>query len=69
MHIYMHKAVNVAPKDNNPYAWWSYGLEVMETGTSMVLDGISFGRVFSKYLIIIPFRRVLVEYLLTIFPV
>ena len=31
---------NVTPKDDNPYAWWSYGLEVMETGTSMVLDGI-----------------------------
>ena len=111
MHIYMHKAVNVAPTDDNPYAWWSYGLEVMETGTFMVLDGIRaqrkgvglmqkaheergenseedktdeevllqvfdyysfssrFGRVFSEYLIITPFRRVLVEYLSTIFRV
>ena len=31
---------HVPPKDDNPYAWWAYGLDVMETGVSLVLDGI-----------------------------
>ena len=31
---------HVPPKDDNPYAWWAYGLDVMETGASIVLDGI-----------------------------
>ena len=31
---------HVPPKDDNSYAWWAYGLDVMETGASIVLDGI-----------------------------
>ena len=31
---------HVPQKDDNPYAWWAYGLDVMETGASIVLDGI-----------------------------
>ena len=31
---------NVEPKDDNPYSWLSYGLDVMETGASLILDGI-----------------------------
>ena len=31
---------HVAPKDDNPYAWWAYGLDVMETRPSLVLHGI-----------------------------
>ena len=35
---------HVPPKDDNPYAWWAYGLDVMETGVSLVLDGIQHQR-------------------------
>ena len=31
---------HVPPKDDNPYACWAYGLDVMETRASLVLDGI-----------------------------
>ena len=31
---------HVAPKDDYPYTWWAYGLDVMETGASLILDGI-----------------------------
>ena len=31
---------HVLPTNDNPYAWWEYGLDVMETGASIVLDGI-----------------------------
>ena len=35
---------HVAPKDDNPYAWWAYVLDVMETGASLVLDGVQHQR-------------------------
>ena len=31
---------HVPPKDGSPYSLWAYGLDVMETGTSILLDGI-----------------------------